>query len=67
MASPNTEFKHEDLAVVKLKDSQVMIKEIHLFDGKILLHSFNPKYDDMDFTCRALGFVNPIVMLKKGI
>ena len=43
-----------------------MIKEIHLFDGKILLHSFNPKYDDLEFAREALEFIHPIVLLKKG-
>ena len=66
LASPNIEAKNENLAVVKLKEDQVMINEFHFNGGKVLLHSFNPKYDDLEFACEAQEFIYPIVLLKIG-
>jgi len=43
-----------------------MIREVYYNGGKVLLRSFNPKYDDLEFALETLEFIHPIVLPKKG-
>lgn len=65
VASPIKPVFPGDEVVVKIIDDQVLIKEISYRDGKVILKSHNPDYEDIVLPKEKIQFAHKIVWVKK--
>jgi hypothetical protein len=66
VADPNRDPRHRDPAIVRLKSGEVLVREIRMFEGRIILHPVNPTESDLMLEKNDITFIHPIVLWTKG-
>ncbi|ODS29742.1 MAG: LexA repressor [Candidatus Scalindua rubra] len=65
VASPNVECVSGDFAVVGLSNDNKTIKQVFFREDKVILHSLNPDYDDVEIEKEELEFCDRIIWSRE--
>lgn len=66
IVSPAAGVKSGDYAIVKLRDGQVLAKQVKSRNGEFVLSSVNPAYDDLYVPAADVVFTHKIVGTRPG-